>query len=157
MLFSSLALAALLPATFAAPLSPRADVETCALDLNGTISTMIRRSEEDTRSGWTPVKNDEGVWTTAVATTISDTNTPGPYWNILPAIGGGHKLPYKIQLIEDPSLCISGTGTGSNSTEVNFVSCDGGEALVRPFPSPRPIFTHVNQSVLMTSPTSLLR
>ncbi|GAA5990218.1 hypothetical protein JCM11641_001821 [Rhodosporidiobolus odoratus] len=129
MLFSSLALAALLPAAFAAPLAPRADVDTCTLNLNGSVSTMITRSIEDTRSGWVPVKDENGAYTGAKVDTITGTNPAGPYWNITRAIGGGHKLPYTIALIEDPSLCISGTGTGPDPTEVNFVSCESNDAL----------------------------
>ncbi|GAA5883969.1 hypothetical protein JCM6882_002086 [Rhodosporidiobolus microsporus] len=120
-----IALAAVLPASFAAPLVARQEAtEVCTLQLNATTETQIRRSIEDTRAGWIPIKENDyptGVMVSMISTTTSVPN----YWNVIPAANETHKL----QLRQTPALCASGAGNGSNSTLVNLVDCDSEDSL----------------------------
>ncbi|GAA5869317.1 hypothetical protein JCM8547_008643 [Rhodosporidiobolus lusitaniae] len=131
MLSSVVLLLPVFAAALSAPLTPRqSTVDTCVLQLDAPVTSQIRHSI-DTRSRWTPWRrNVEGEYESiAVNTFTADPNAPA-FWVVEPVdtFPGKHKVRLNNDTIRTP-LCASGSGSGSNSTVVNFVDCSSDYAL----------------------------
>ncbi|GAA5905978.1 hypothetical protein JCM6882_009087 [Rhodosporidiobolus microsporus] len=124
MLFSAsfVALAAVLPVAFTAPLSPRQDsAATCTLQLNQTFTGTIVPALEDLRSRWTPLTEDGKV---VSATVNSYGYAEDAFFNIVPTDSG-----HKIQPASDPSLCAAFVDAGVSPIQLSMVDCDSEDAL----------------------------
>ncbi|GAA6038733.1 hypothetical protein JCM8097_002370 [Rhodosporidiobolus ruineniae] len=126
-------LSALATASVAAPLTARAadPLPRCNLDFNHTVTTQIYRSDQDTSAAWVPVNNvgqavavNFNAPSAVEVHNISSINSP-QYWDIVPVESGVQK----VRAHNYPSLCASGSGSGNDSSLVNFVDCNDDYAL----------------------------